>query len=154
MKKTIKIGIITSKGGHLVETLQLSELVRQYTRFWVTFSGEDATEYLQKEHTYYAYFPESRNIINLCRNTLLAIKILYTERPKVLISCGAGIAIPFFVIGKYIFKTKLIYIESYDFVSYPSMTGRLLYTIVDLFLIQHKIQRSWYPSAIFWGSLL
>lgn len=155
MKKTIKIGLVTSKGGHLVEILQLKEWYREYERFWVTFAGQDSDYHLKDEKkVFHAYFPESRNMINLLKNTFLAFKIFIEEKPIVLISCGAGIAVPFFIIGKFFFRARLIYIESYDFISYPSMTGKILYKLSDLFLVQHKIQKKWYPNAKYTGSLL
>jgi len=153
MKKTKKIGIITSKGGHFVAIKQLLRLFNKYPHFWVTFKGEDTKEYLKNEIKYYGYFPESRNVINAIKNTFLAIKILTQEKPNVLISSGAGIAVPFFIVGK-LLRIKLIFIETYDYVRYPSLTGKILYNIVDLFLVQHKIQKQWYPKAKYWGSLL
>jgi beta-1,4-N-acetylglucosaminyltransferase len=151
--KRKKIGIITSKGGHLVAIRQLISLFNKYPHFWVTFKGEDSEEYLQKEVKYYAYFPESRNIVNAIRNTFLAFKILLKEKPTILISSGAGIAVPFFLVGK-VLNMKLIFIETYDYVKYPSLTGKILYNMVDLFLVQHKVQKKWYPKAKYWGSLL
>lgn len=155
MKKNIKIGLVSSKGGHLVELLQLKDWYKSYDHFWITFAGKDTEYYLKKEKkVVHAYFPESRNMINLLKNTFLAFKIFLKEKPTVLISCGAGIAIPFFIIGKIFFRIRLIYIESYDFISYPSMTGKILYRFSDLFLVQHKIQKKWYPNAKYTGSLL
>lgn len=154
MNSKIKIGLISSKGGHLLELMQLNKLFKQYSRFWVTFQGKDTDFYLKNEKVYYAFFPESRNILNFIRNLFLSLLIIYKEKPDFLLSSGAGIAVPFFIIGKYLYKTKLIYIESYDFVSYPSLTGKILYNIANLFLVQHKIQKKWYPKAKYWGSLL
>jgi len=148
-----KIGIITSKGGHLIQINQLFPIFKQYSHFWVTFKGKDSEEYLKKEKKYYAYFPESRNIVNAIKNMFLAVKILLQEKPTVLISSGAGIAVPFFCIGK-LLKINLVFIETFDYVKYPSLTGKILYNVVDLFLVQHKIQKKWYPKAKYWGSLL
>ena len=152
--KKVKLGIITSSGGHLLQLIQINSLFKKYDRFWVSFSGKDTKYYLKKERVYIAYYPESRNVVNAIKNSLLSIKIFLKEKPKVLISSGAGIAVPFFFIGKIFFHTKNIYIESYDFIQYPSLTGRMVYHITDLFLIQHKKQKQWYPKAKYWGSLL
>lgn len=150
----LKIGLISSKGGHLVELVQLDDVFKEFSHFWVTFSGEDVAHYLKGNRVYFAHFPESRNILNLVRNFFLAVSIFIKEKPNVLISAGAGIAIPFFIVGKFLFGCRLVYVESYDFVSYPSLTGKVLYNIVDLFLIQHLSQKKWYPKAKHWGSLL
>lgn len=149
----MKIGIITSRGGHLVAIKQLKELFNLYPHFWVTFKGKDTREYLDIEHYYYTYFPESRNIFYFVGNFFHALYILIKEKPTILISTGAGMAIPFFLVGK-ILGIKLIFIETYDFVKYPSMTGKILYNMVDLFLVQHKVQKKWFPKAKYWGALL
>lgn len=154
MKKKIKLGIITSRGGHLFQLMQINNFFKKHNRFWVGFGGEDTKHYLKKEIVYYAFYPESRNIINAFKNLFLAIKLFNKERPTHLISSGAGVAVPFFVIGKLLFKTKLIFIEPFDFIAYPSLTGKILYNFVDLFLVQHKVQKKWFKKAKYWGSLL
>jgi len=154
MKKQIKIGLITSKGGHLFQMNQLRPFWKKYNRFWITVRGLDTSYFLKNEKVYFAYFPESRNIINTIKNLFLAFKILNVEKPDILISSGAGVAIPFFIIGKVFYKTKLIFIEPYDFTQYPSLTGRIVYNFVDLFLVQHSFQKKWYLKAKHWGSLL
>jgi len=153
MKNKIKIGLITSKGGHLFQLIQLKLLWEKYDRFWVTDKEVDVDFFLKKEKVYYGFFPDSRNIINAFKNFFLALKILKVERPNFLLSSGAGIAIPFFIAGKIFFKTRLIFIEPYDFVAYPSLTGKILYHFVDLFLVQHRCQKKWYPKARYWGSV-
>ena len=149
-----KIGIITSKGGHLYQLLRLDKLFKKYDTFWITFTGTDTSSYLKNERTYFAFYPESRNFINAIKNYFLSFKILKQEKPGYLISSGAAIAVPFFIVGKFFFRTKLIYIEPYDFVAYPSLTGKILYNFVDLFLVQHDRQKKWFPKAKYWGSLL
>lgn len=151
---SLKIGFITSKGGHLTQILQINKLyIKSCPKFWVTFKGEDTALYLKKEKVYFAFFPESRSYINLIKNFFLALHIIKKEAPNILISSGAGIAIPFFVIGK-ILKIKLIYIEPFDFVAYPSLTGKIVYKLADLFLVQHTVQQKWYPNAKHWGNLM
>lgn len=143
----MKIGIISSNGGHLFQIIQLKKIFLSFQRFWVTKKDIDSLFYLKKEKVYYGYFPETRNTLNFIKNFFLAFKILKKEKPKILISSGAGIALPFFIVGKFFFNTKLIFIEPYDFVHYPSLTGKIVYNFVDLFIILHSIQKKWYPKA-------
>ncbi len=149
-----KLGIITSKGGHLFEIIHLYPLIKKSNHFWVTYPGKDSEYLLKKEVVYYAHYPESRNWINSWKNIWRAMVIFMKEKPTVLISCGAGIAVPFFVIGKLFFRTRVIFIESYTFTRSQSLTGKVLYQFVDLFLVQHQFQKKWYPNAQYWGSLI
>lgn len=149
----MKIGLITSKGGHLFQLYQIKDWWSRYDRFWVTFTGEDTKSLLEGERVYFGFYPESRNLFNALRNFFLSSKILLKERPNLLISTGAGIAPPFFLVGK-LLGIKLIFIEPYDFIKYPSLSGRLVYPIVDKFLVQHKRQKRFYKKGEYWGTTL
>ncbi len=96
----MKVALVGSSGGHLTHLYLLKKFWEKEDRFWVTFDKEDARSILKNERKYNAYFPTNRNIINLVRNTFLAIKILFKERPDVIISSGAAVAVPFFYLGK------------------------------------------------------
>lgn len=150
--RAIKIGIITSPGGHLFQMYRLKPWWKKYERFWVTAPSEDAVSLLVHERVYHGYFPESRNMWNAFRNIFLAWKVLRREKPTLLISCGAGIAPPFFYVGK-LLGIKLIFIEPYDFICCPSLSGKLVAPIVDELLVQHKKQLAFYRKAIFKGSV-
>jgi beta-1,4-N-acetylglucosaminyltransferase len=153
MANKLTIGIISSKGGHLFQINQLRPFWKKHERFWVTDQGLDTDYFLKNERIYFGFFPDSRNIINAVKNLFLAINILRKEKPNILLSSGAGITVPFFIIGKIFHKTKLIFIEPYDFIQYPSLTGKIVYHFVDLFLVQHNFQKRWYPKAEYWGQL-
>jgi beta-1,4-N-acetylglucosaminyltransferase len=151
--KHVKICIVTSRGGHLFQMFRLKPWWRKYDRFWVTLPGEDAVSLLAKERIYFGCGPESRNVINAIRNTFLAIIILFREKPTLLVSCGAGIAPPFFYIGK-LFGIKLIFIEPFDFIHYPSLSAKLVEPVADELLVQHKSQLKFFKHAIFKGAIL
>jgi beta-1,4-N-acetylglucosaminyltransferase len=151
--KNHKIGIITSRGGHLFQMYQLKEWWQRSDRFWVTLPGSDVSSLLEKERIYYAHGPESRNVLSAILNLFCAIKIMFKEKPSLLISCGAGIAPPFFYIGK-LFGVRLVFIEPFDFIQYPSLSGKLVEPIVDELLVQHTEQLKFFKHAIYKGSLL
>ena len=91
----MKICFPTSSGGHLTHLLLLRSWYEKHERFWVTFEKEDAISSLASEWIYWCYYPTNRNIINLIRNTFLAIKLLLKEKPDVIVSTGAAVAILF-----------------------------------------------------------
>ena len=132
MKKDKKIGLICSPGGHLVEVLQLLEAFQGNSLFFLTYK-EKAT--LDRKDTYYmTNFAKSP--LSLIVGILKIFFVFLKERPKVLFSTGAEIAIPSFYIGKFLFRTKLVYLECSAQVFKPSLTGRWVYPISDLFLVQ------------------
>lgn len=149
----MKLGMICSSGGHLLLLHLLEKFWGQYDRFWVTFKKEDAVSLLKNERMYWAYFPTNRNMFNLIRNFFVAIKVLFKEKPDILISTGAGVAIPFFFLGKLLGK-KLVFIEAYERIDNPSLTGRLVYPITDVFILQWEEQKKHYPKGQVLGELL
>ena len=84
--------------------------------------------------------------------TFLAVRILYKERPDVIISSGAAVAIPFFYLGK-IFGAKTVYIEVFDRVDGPTMTGKIVYPVTDRFIVQWEEMKKVYPKAINLGGI-
>ncbi len=149
----MKLGIVCSSGGHLLLTHLLKKFWSQHDRFWVTFKKEDAVSLLEDETVYWAYFPTNRNLFNLVRNFFVSLKVLFKEKPDVILSSGAGVAIPFFYVGKLMGK-KLIFIEAYERIDNPSITGRLVYPITDLFILQWEEQKKIYPRGTVLGQIL
>lgn len=141
-----------SSGGHLTHLYMLKPFWENKKRFWVTFDKEDAKSILKDEKMYPCYFPTNRNLWNLIRNTILAIKILYKEKPDLIISSGAAVAVPFFYIGK-LMGAKLIYIEVFDRIDKPTLTGKMVYPIVDKFIVEWEEMKRVYPKAINLGSI-
>ena len=79
-------------------------------------------------------------------------KVLHSEKPDLIISCGAAPAVPFFYLGK-LMGAKLIYIEVFDRIDKPTMTGKMVYPLVDKFIVQWEEQKKVYPKAINLGSI-
>lgn len=148
----IKVCLVGSSGGHLTHLYMLKPFWEHKDRFWVTFDKEDAQSILKGEKTYPCYFPTNRNILNLIRNTALAIKVLNKEKPDLIISSGAAVAVPFFWLGK-LMGAKLIYIEVFDRIDKPTLTGKLVYPIVDKFIVEWEEMKQVYPKAVNLGSI-
>lgn len=148
----MKICLVGSSGGHLSHLYMLKPFWKNQERFWVTFDKEDARSLLADEKVYPCYYPTNRNIKNLIRNTFVAINVLRKEKPDLLISSGAAVAVPFFYIAKLMGK-KLIYIEVFDRIDKPTVTGKLVYPIVDEFIVQWEEMKQVYPKAKNFGSI-
>lgn len=121
-------------------------------RFWVTFDKEDANSQLVGERVYHCAFPTNRNIPNLIRNTRLAWRVLHTERPDLIVSCGAAVAVPFFIIG-HCMGAKCVYVEVFDRIDKPTVTGRICKRVADLFVVQWPEQLEVYPGSVYLGSI-
>ena len=149
----MKLMFVSSSGGHLVQLHRLEGWWRKHDRVWVTFDLPDAHSLLEGERIAYAHYPTTRNVPNALRNLSLALQLLRKERPDVVVSSGAGVAFPFFVLAK-LMRMKTVYIEVFDRIDSPTLTGRLCHPIADLFLLQWEEQRRFYPRGQVVGRLL
>ncbi|HBT4444931.1 TPA: UDP-N-acetylglucosamine--LPS N-acetylglucosamine transferase, partial [Enterococcus faecium] len=80
------------------------------------------------------------------------IRILLKEKPDLIISSGAAVAVPFFYLGKLI-GAKTIYIEVFDRIDAPTLTGKLVYPVTDKFIVQWDEMKKVYPKAINLGGI-
>lgn len=83
----------------------------------------------------------------MIKNTILAWKVLRKEKPDLIISSGAAVAVPFFYLGK-LFGAKLAYIEVFDRIDKPTMTGKMVYPIADKFIVQWEEMKEVYPMVL------
>lgn len=150
--KKMKICLVGSSGGHLTHLHMLKPIWNDQDRFWVTFDKIDANSILKNERVYHCYFPTNRNIWNLIRNTFLAIKVLHKEKPDLIISSGAAVAVPFFYLGK-LHGAKTVYIEVFDRIDKSTLTGKLVYPVTDKFIVQWEEMKKVYPKSINLGSI-
>ena len=148
----MKICLVGSSGGHLTHLYMLKRFWEKHDRFWVTFDKEDARSLLEHERMIPCYYPTNRSFKALVINTFLAFKILRKERPDLIISSGAAVAVPFFWLGK-LYGAKTIYIEVFDRIDKPTMTGRMVYPVTDKFIVEWEEMKKVYPKAVNLGSI-
>ncbi|CAN5663287.1 UDP-N-acetylglucosamine--LPS N-acetylglucosamine transferase [soil metagenome] len=124
-----------------------------HDRAWVTFDKADARSRLAGERTWWAHHPTTRNLPNLLHNLLLARRVLAAEKPNVVISNGAGAAVPFMVLARRR-GIPTVYVEVFDRVDSPTLTGRLVRPFTDLFCVQWPEQQRLYRASVVIGPLL
>jgi UDP-N-acetylglucosamine:LPS N-acetylglucosamine transferase len=144
--------LVCSSGGHLSQLYRLESWWRRHERLWLTFEKADSRSLLDEERVVWAHHPTTRNVPNLLRNFFLAWRMLATFAPDVVVSNGAGVAFPFFLVAK-VRGTPTAYVEVYDRIDSPTLTGRLCYPLSDLFLLQWEEQRRWYPHGTVIGKV-
>lgn len=153
-EKVKKICMIASSGGHLEQIRQLKEIYNKYDCFYVTTKTK-ATEQMKQKHYLVSDLVRRNKIVMFCsmsRMMLEQFKIFVTEKPDVVLTTGAAVAIPMCIIGK-AFHKKVIYIESFARMTTPNKTGLLIYKLADLFIIQWEELRKYYPNAVYGGSI-
>lgn len=149
----MKLCLVCSSGGHFLQLYSLKELWEQYDHFWVTFPYSDTQSLLENKKKYWAHCPTNRNIKNFIKNLFLASKILREEKPNVIISTGAGVAVPFMYLGR-LFGIKTLFIESLTRVESLSLSGKLVYPVTPYFLVQWPELASKYKKTTYFGQVI
>lgn len=149
-----KVCYIQQSGGHYAQLMQLGPLMKETKSFIVT---ENIGKYTDKPGEIYYIKQVNRKekdfMILMIINQFKSLGILIRERPDVIIQTGVLATIPLCVLGKYIFRSKLIYIESFAKTRQPNATGKLMYKMADYFFVQHESMIQIYPDAIYEGGI-
>lgn len=155
MKKK-KVLFISSTGGHLKELLQLKKLFGKYDSYLIT-EKTDSTKKLKdeyKEKMGYMVFGTKDHMLTypfkLLANCFISVYYFIKIRPKYIVTTGTHTAGPICYLGK-IFGSKIIYIETMANINRKTQTGRLIYPIADLFIVQWKSMLKIYPKAVYVG---
>lgn len=119
-------------------------------RTWVTF--EHASVDVGDDKLVFCHSPTTRNIPNLLRNLKLAASLMLSEPPDLVVSTGAGAAVPFFVLGRML-GSRTVFLEVYDRIDSKTMTGRLVRPFTDAFLLQWPEQQATYGTGTVVGAL-
>jgi beta-1,4-N-acetylglucosaminyltransferase len=148
-KRSAKICIVSSCGGHLTEIRALKPVYERYEHFYVLNDRvllpkdmEGKTIFIRHSERDWLFF------VNLWE----AWQILRKERPGLILSTGAGPAVPFALAGN-IMGVPSLYIETFTRVAKPSLTGRIMYYLAKRFFYQWKSLEPYFPKATY-GRLL
>jgi UDP-N-acetylglucosamine:LPS N-acetylglucosamine transferase len=152
---------IVSGGGHLEEAVECFD----------AFKGADLVVVVYKHKGEMASFahPLVRRVrlvslwgakgpllyLSLIVNLFQFFWIFLRERPDILFSTGSEIAIGPFIMGKVLWRTKNIYIETVTRIRQCTVTAYWVYRWSDLFLVQWPHQVKWFgPKARYEGRVL
>ncbi len=156
MKK--KVMFISSTGGHLDELMQLKVLFKKYDYTIVT-EKDKSNESLKNKYGdrlfFLPYGTRAKIISYIFKYLFLCIKTVYLYikiRPKVIVTTGTHTAGPMCILGK-LFGSKIIYIETFANTNRKTQTGKILYHIADLFIVQWEEMLKLYPKAVYGGSI-
>ncbi len=148
--KRLNICLVCSHGGHLNEMEQILSAFEGHRVFYFCYDA-DTTRRLP---TAYLVPNMAKNPVEMFKNFFRVARIFRKERPDLIVSTGAEIAIPAVLVGK-LFRIPSLYIECGAQVKTPSFTGRLMYWLATEFYVQWPELLAVYgPRARFEGSLI
>jgi UDP-N-acetylglucosamine:LPS N-acetylglucosamine transferase len=146
----MKICVVSSCGGHLTEVRALKPAFSGYEHFYV-LNDLVALSDDMRARTYFIKHSERDWLFAF--NLWEAWKILRQERPHLILSTGAGPAVPFAMVGK-VLGVPNIFIETFTRVNKPSLTGRIMYYLADRFFYQWPALEEFFPAGSYGGPLV
>jgi len=154
----MKVLFIASTGGHLTELLQLKPLFELYDYHIVTEKTKSTISlkdiYFNRVN-YLVFGTKDHKIsypFKFIWNSLKSMYLYLKIRPKFIVTTGTHTAVPMCYIGK-LFRCKIIFIETFANTKTKTLSGKLIYPIADLFVVQWESLLKEYPNAVYGGGI-
>lgn len=151
----MKIAVICSHGGHLTELLYMMDAFKDHEVFFVTYDNVRTRSLKYRKYLYPNLGADPLSLVpfRLMKYTPRFLSILRKEKPDLIISNGAEIAIPFFYLAK-LLRIKSIFIECYTRIDAPTLSGRAIYPVSNLFLVLwQEMLKKYGNKAQYWGGI-
>ena len=151
-----KVLFISSTGGHFNELMQLESMFEKYDYHIITEKTK-TSKHLKKKYRdkidFLIYGTKSHPLtypFKLIANFFKSAYFYLKVHPDYIITTGTHTAGPICCIGK-IMGSRIIYIETFANIHTKTATGKLLYPISDLFIVQWKDMTKLYKDAKYGG---
>lgn len=153
-----KVLFISSTGGHLDELLQLKPIFEKYDYYIITEkdkSTSNLSKTFENKISFLLYGTRQKKLLYpfiFLINCIKSIYLYFKIRPRYIVTTGTHTAVPICYIGK-LLKSKVIFIETFANRKTKTLSGKLVYPISDLFIVQWEEMLKLYPKAIYGGSI-
>ncbi len=149
-KKTAKVCLVSSSGGHWEQLQKLKPLIEKYDGFMVTEKTPfvKGSPYLMVQTDLKDKLMPAKMLVNGVR----ACAIWAKERPDIVVTTGTMVAYPFYLLAV-LFRKKFVFIETFGRSNEPTVAGKLMQKHADLFYVQWESQKRFYEKARYVGCL-
>lgn len=151
-----RVMFICSAGGHLTEMLKIDSLFKKYDYVLVTEKNKISLnlrnkynlEFLKYGSRYYPF----KYFFVFIYNFFKSIYLFFKYNPDLVYTTGAHTSVVMCYLAK-IFKKKIIFVEVFDRITSPTLSGRMVNRIADTFLVQHEELLDKYNNAKYIGGV-
>lgn len=147
----MKVCVVSSCGGHLTEVRCLKPAYEKYAHFYVLNDKAILPPDMQGRTYFIAH---SERDWKFFLNLWEAFRILRRERPDVILSTGAGPIVPFAIVGRLSFRTRVIFVETITSVHTATLTGRIMQHLAHRFFYQWELPSGFFPKGEYGGPLI
>lgn len=153
--RRLKLCLAASGGGHVRQLLDLEPVWSQHDYFFVTENTALGASLAGEHRTYFVPHvavgqarlgAPFRMIVGAIKSLFVSGRIIWKERPDVLISTGAG-AVFFALLWARLLGAKVIAIESFARFDHPSIFSRMSAPWAHELIVQSAALSKHYPNA-------
>ena len=152
-RSKLRICLAASAGGHISQLLKLAESWDGYETFCVTTTQVVRDKLSRFGEVYVVGECNREHPIRVIAVLLRCIRIVFRQRPDVVISTGAAAGCLLCFLGKML-GAKVVWIDSITNVERLSLSGRMVRYIADLFLVQWPELAGRYKRVEFVGTVV
>lgn len=147
----MKLLLVSTSGGHFSTMQGLKPFWHKHERVWITDRKKD-TEVLveNQEKIYWLPYQAPRDILAFLKNLPSVFRIIWTEKPDLVVSTGASLAVGFAIASK-LLGIRFVYIESISRAQELSVSGKLVYPLCHEFYVQWPTLCNKYTKAKYKG---
>jgi len=135
------------------ELLKLANSWKEYEVFWITTTTVVADKLCKSGKVYAVGESNREHLIKVIKALTRCTKIIFSERPDVVISTGASVGCMTCFLGK-LFRAKVVWIDSITNVEQISLSGKMVRYVADLFLVQWSELTERYRNIEYVGTVI
>lgn len=152
-KGKLRICLAASAGGHISQLLKLAKSWDGYETFCVTTTQVVRNNLSRLGEVYVVGECNRQHPIRVITVLLRCLRIVFKEKPDVVISTGAAAGCMLCFLGKMI-GAKVVWVDSITNVERISLSGRMVRYVADLFLVQWPELAGRYKKVEFVGMVV
>lgn len=154
-KESKELLCICSAGGHLTAMMKLKDIIKKYDSVLIT-EKTVLSKNIEEFDTKYVYYCSKYYFFHyLCVLPFNFVKNIYYflyYNPKMVITTGAHTGVFMCYLAK-LCRRKVIFIEVFDRYKTLTLSGKFVYKIADVFIVQQKQLQEKYSNSIYIGGM-
>jgi len=154
--------IILGGGGHTAQMIRLTKQLGKQKYEYVIASDDklSKSKIKYKGRIFRIINPRRMQdkslfkvILRFIPSTIQTLIMLAKSKSCIIITCGPAMCLHVCFLAKYLFRKKIVFIESWSRVYNKSISGKIAYKFADLFFVQWPEMLKKYPKAVYAGRL-
>lgn len=146
-----KLMLVCASGGYFRYMESIKSFWQECSdRLWISVRNTTKEQEIEDRH-YWGYAPVKDSLINIIRNCFLAIRVVPSYKPDLVVSTGSGFSLPYLLMAKWFCGSKIVYVEAKTRFHDISLPARILTRLkaIDLLVVRSESIGDRYPQSVY-----